>query len=241
MSADADTRRLRVYRFKRGDPAGEHFDEFEVPVDAGTTLLDALVWIQHHRDRTLALRASCHHAACGTCGVQANGREVLACVTPFDGLGRRITVEPLANLPVLADLVVDMREFFERFHDGHPLVRDSELVAGAEPPEDLGRFMRYDDCIECALCLSACPVAATARAYAGPAALGAAQRCLEEDPSLAEGDLLDWADAPDGVWRCHIGYECTAVCPSDFKPAERLMALRGRLVRAPARRRAVRS
>src|ERR1700760_5056209 len=105
--ASTDTRHFRVYRYKR-DGSPERFDEFDVPVDAHTTVLDALRWIQLHRDPSLTVRHSCLHASCGTCGVQVDGREELACVCSLQEHGAEITVEPLANLPVLADLVVEM-------------------------------------------------------------------------------------------------------------------------------------
>jgi succinate dehydrogenase / fumarate reductase, iron-sulfur subunit len=226
----SDTCRIRVYRYKRGDDRGEHFDEFDVPVGPDTTVLDALLWIVQHCDPTLMVRHSCLHGSCGTCGVQVNGRERLACLASLAELGGDVTVEPLANLPVLADLVVDMGEFFARFPEQHPAVRASELLPGSETPDEIPFHLRFEDCIECGLCLSACPVAATADSYAGPAALAAAERLLEDGACGAAGDgLLDWASGPDGVWRCHLGYECTAVCPTGVGPAERLMALRGRL------------
>ena len=96
-----------MYRYTHGD-GGEHFDEFEVPVGPHTTVLDALRWIQLHRDPSLVLRHSCLHASCGTCGVRVDGREELACVCSVHDHGEEITVEPLANLPILTDLVVDM-------------------------------------------------------------------------------------------------------------------------------------
>jgi succinate dehydrogenase iron-sulfur subunit len=227
MSArSAETRTFRVYRYKRGEP-GWRFDLFDVPVTR--TVLEALRWIQLHQDRTLAIRHSCLHASCGTCGLQVNGREVLACVTPVDDLGATITVEPLANIPVLTDLVADMREFVARFPEEIPSVRASEQPSGAIPPEGIDGYERFEDCIECGLCLSACPVSATSDAYVGPAALAAAQRLLEE-PRGADADrLLDWADDPSGAWRCHAAFECTAACPSNVAPAERIMALRGAL------------
>jgi succinate dehydrogenase / fumarate reductase iron-sulfur subunit len=225
-SADqTETRRLRVYRFKRGD-GGERFDEFEVPVGPHTTVLDALRWIQLNRDPSLALRYSCMHASCGTCGVQVDGREELACVCSVHDHGDEIMVEPLANLPILTDLVVDMTEFYARFPDEHPIVRASEVLPEAQAPDGLARYVRLEDCIECGLCLSACPVAATSQDYVGPAALAWAQRLLEEPRGADREDVLAWASRPEGVWRCHVGLECTTACPSDAIPAERIMALR---------------
>ena len=253
LAEQADIRGFSVYRYKRGG-GGERFDEFEVPVGPHTTVLDALCWIQLHRDPSLALRHSCLHASCGTCGLQVDGREELACVCLVQDHGAHITVEPLANLPILTDLVVEMEGFFARFPHEHPIVRSSELPPDAQRGDviegqhaevslhhhplhhqhraaPLGAdFMRLEDCIECALCLSACPVAATSHEYVGPAALAAAERLLEEPRGVRREDVLAWASRPEAVWRCHVGFECTSACPTDAIPAERIMALRRELI-----------
>jgi succinate dehydrogenase / fumarate reductase iron-sulfur subunit len=226
--APGEGRRFRVFRYKRGDPTSR-FDTFDVPVGPMTTVLEALRWIQLHRDHTLALRHSCFHASCGTCGIQVNGREVLGCVTAVSDLGRIVTVEPLANIPVLTDLVVDMREFYARFPDELAVTRASEALPTATSPIGIDTYTRYEDCIECGLCLSACPVSATSDDYVGPAALAAAQRLLEEPRGVDPTRVLEWADDPVGAWRCHAAFECTEACPSNVHPAERIMALRGTL------------
>jgi succinate dehydrogenase / fumarate reductase iron-sulfur subunit len=217
-----ETRRLKVYRYRR-DGTPEHFDEFDVPVGPHTTVLDALRWIQLHRDPSLMLRHSCLHASCGTCGVQVDGREQLGCVCRVADLGDEITVEPLANLPVLGDLVVDMGDFFARFPEPHPIIRS---VADGE------EYVRLEDCIECGLCLSACPIAASSRHYAGPAALVAAERLLAEPRGAEPGDVLAWAGRPGGAWQCHLGLECARACPADALPVDRIMALRRALMAA---------
>jgi len=223
------TRRFRVFRYKR-DGATSRFDTFDVPVGPRTTVLEALRWIQIHEDHSLALRHSCFHASCGTCGLVVNGQEVLGCVTMVHDLGQTITVEPLANIPVLTDLVVDMDEFFARSPEDTPVIRRSEFEPQATPPDGIEGYTRYEDCIECGLCLSACPVAAPSDDYVGPAALAAAQRLLEEPRGVDPDRILDWADDPVGAWRCHAAFECTEACPSNVNPAARIMALRGMLV-----------
>ena len=155
-------RRFRVHRFKRdGSPA--HVEEHDVPVEDRTTVLEALRWIQLHRDRTLALRHSCFHASCGTCGVRVNGRERLACVTPLAEVSGSHGHRRAHREPAGAERPRRRHDVVRR--DGSPrpmrIVRESEFLPEAEMPDDLGGFVRFEDCIECGLCLSACPVAAT--------------------------------------------------------------------------------
>jgi succinate dehydrogenase iron-sulfur subunit len=222
-------RRVRIFRFKRGD-AEPRYEEYEVPVGDRTTATEALRWIQVHRDRTLAIRHSCLHASCGTCGLRVNGREALGCVTALKDVGGDVvTIEPMANLPVLNDLVTDMAPFVERFPAPHPIIRSSEFLRQATPPEGVESWERFEDCIECGLCLSACPVAATDDTYVGPAALAYAQRLLEEARGADREAILAWADSDAGAWRCHAAFECTEACPSNVRPAQRIMALRKEL------------
>jgi succinate dehydrogenase / fumarate reductase iron-sulfur subunit len=228
MSATAETRRFRVYRYKRENgPA--RFDEFDVPAAEARTVLEGLRWIEVHRDASLAIRHSCLHASCGTCGVRVNGREGLACVTPV--AADTVTVEPMANIPVLTDVVVDMDPFVDRYPPQHPLLRDSEALPDADVPEGIDAYERFEDCIECGLCLSACPIAATDDRYVGPAALAWAQRVLEEPRGADVDAVLAWADDEHGAWQCHAAFECTEACPSDVFPAQRIMKLRRELTR----------
>jgi succinate dehydrogenase / fumarate reductase iron-sulfur subunit len=231
-SATGRTRRFRVFRYRRGDDA-PHTDSFDVPVDASSTVLEGLRWIKVHADPSLAIRHSCFHASCGTCGVRVDGREGLACVSALDPAATSVTVEPMANFPVLADLVVEMEPFVERFAGPHPIVRPVEPASG-EPGLGGVEPERFEDCIECGLCLSACPVAATDDTYVGPAALAYAQRMLERGEGERDA-ILDWADGPAGAWRCHAAFECTEACPSGVRPAQRIMALRRELVRPRGR------
>jgi succinate dehydrogenase / fumarate reductase iron-sulfur subunit len=224
---------LKVFRCA---PAGQgpRYDEFQVPVGPRTTVLDALLAVRRDQDPSLTVRHSCLHGSCGTCGMRVNGREVLACLTRLDGLGDPVVVEPLAGLPVAGDLVVDMEGLYRRLEPaGRPLVRASERAgvndqqAGTGPVlEGLGRF---EDCLECGLCLSACPVAGDPR-FLGPAALAAAERVLAEPRGADPAAILGWVDDAHGAWRCHAAFECSAVCPAGVDPGGAIMRLRRRLL-----------
>jgi len=230
QQAPAQVRRFRITRRRHG-AARPRVDEFNVAVGPETTLLDALREIRSHQDRSLTLRYSCCHASCGTCGMRANGREVLACVTPLASLGRGpIAVEPLANARVEHDLVVDMRDLYESLEPtGRPLIRQDEQLAGRGAPAPA--FARYEDCIECGLCVSACPITGSDPLYPGPAALAAAWRTVAEPRGADPLRVLAWADDEQGCWRCHASFECTEVCPSGVDPAGAVLALRRELTR----------
>ena len=220
----SDTVTLRVARWRPGDQAAR-FDEFEARTGPRVTVLDALLTARRDADPTLTFRHSCLHASCGTCGVRVDGREALACVTPLGSSGATVTVEPLANAPLVGDLVVDMGEFHEKLAPaGQPLLRASDLPS----PEPATRF---ESCIECGLCVSACPVSATDHDYLGPAALAAAARVVDEPRGRDPGAVLAWVDDEHGCWRCHVAFECSAACPAGVDPAGAITALRGRLVR----------
>jgi succinate dehydrogenase / fumarate reductase, iron-sulfur subunit len=223
---------FRVFRYNQGD-SDPHYETFRVPCDEKTTVLIALQDIRRDQDATLVLRHSCHHASCGTCGMVINGREELACVVRVLELGTdEVVIEPLRNLPVISDLVVDMVPFYEVLNEAdRPYIRHSEFMSGAKVPDGIPLYTRYENCIECGACVSACPIMGSDPNYYGPAALAAAYRVFQEprgrDPEVA----LKWTDTRHGCWRCHVAYECTEACPSDVEPAEKIMALRGELTR----------
>jgi succinate dehydrogenase / fumarate reductase iron-sulfur subunit len=175
--------------------------------------------------------------------MRVNGSEKLTCITRIRDVthdGGTIRVEPLRNFPVVSDLAVDMAPLYaamERvgFRQVVPLdaapAPDAHSIAPA-PAAAADNGLRLVDCIECGLCLSACPVAATAPDYLGPAVLAAIQHSGLD----GEACMDDLADSHDGVWGCHNAFECTAVCPSFVEPAWRIMAARKHMVGQRARR-----
>lgn len=228
------TARIRVHRRKVGD-AASHFDQFEVAVGPASTVLESLVAIRREQDPSLLFRHSCFHASCGTCGMRVNGQEGLACVTEI-GDATEVTVEPLANLPVVSDLVVDMAPLYDDLDPiDRPLIRESEATP-ATLPSGIDAYTRYEDCIECGICLSACPIVGTDPLYAGPAAIAAAWRVVEEPRGLSPGSVVALMDDEQGAWRCHVAWECSEACPSNVDPAGAIARMRRAAIAARARR-----
>jgi succinate dehydrogenase iron-sulfur subunit len=202
----------------------QNWQDFQVTLPRSAYVLDALEEIEK-QDPSLLFRHACHHASCGSCGLRVNGRERLACVTPLADVarpGRPLRLEPLRNFPIIGDLLVDFSPFMAGLDRADmPLVRQAESYPAAGQS-----YTRFENCIECGLCVSACPIAGSYPLYAGPAALASAWRSLEEPRQSSRRDLIALVDGEKGVWRCHAAFECTEVCPSNVDPAGAIMSLR---------------
>ena len=222
--------RFKVLRYKPGAIDPPRYDSFEVTVGPRTTVLDALEDIRVDHDSTLMYRHSCHHACCGTCAYKVNGQEVMGCVTNVLELGTdEVVVEPLDGLSRIVDLVVDMTDFYRDFSPDWTYIRDSDWYPEAATPPEVDHYVRFENCIECGACVSACPVTAAGDFYMGPAALAAINRELSKSNGN-KASLLDLAGSERGVWQCHSAFECSEVCPSDVNPAGLIMELRRRLI-----------
>ena len=239
---------LQIFRYKQGETP--HYATFSVRVPEAAHVIDAMdaVWALH--DRSFTFRRACHHSSCGSCSLRINGVERLPCITRvtdvWDGRGP-LRLDPLRNFPIVSDLVVDVSAFFARMSAvGMSITRDAETslplsvddvaVTGVLPkpvelPENLSRFNRFENCIECGICMSACPTMATDERFLGPAGLAAIYRARQKSDNPSEvAHLLGLADGEHGVWRCHSAFECTASCPQAVDPAGKIMALRRELI-----------
>lgn len=217
---------LRIFRGRPGEPA--RYDSFEVEVPARAYVIDAIEQVWRERDRTLVFRHACHHASCGSCGVRIDGREKLACITPVADYpeGRPITIEPLRHFPLVADLAVDVSGLFDRLARAQMSITRTHPEPAHRIPEGLSRLTRFENCIECGLCVSACPIAGIDPFYLGPAALAAAERTLAEPRGADTAEVWAYALGPEGVWRCHNAYECADVCPQQVDPAAAIRRIR---------------
>ncbi len=241
------TQRLRIQRGGQTSEASSiRFETFDVDLPSGATLLDALEYIRTGTAPDLMYRHSC-----GTCAVRVNGKEVLACLTSLDSFAGSIpTIEPLRALKLEKDLAVDPGMLFRSLPAGATHLRVSEWVGGeitpsnqAEStssehrfPEGTTGFVRFEDCIECGSCVSACPV--TARSwnaahgeidgFVGPVALAAARREALNNPAR-EKEMLALAARPDGVAACEKHFDCSRVCPRMVYPGKHIEMLRREL------------
>ena len=221
--------RFKISRYKPGHVDPPRFQVFDLSLGPRATVLDALEELRTRHDPTLLYRHSCHHSSCGTCACRINGIERLACVTVvWDLDGQEVVLEPLAGFPRAGDLMVDMGPFYEQIPSGLTSLRESEWNREASTAEGLTRYERFESCIECGSCVSACPVSQPPGGFIGPAGLAAISREIEKDARQAD-DLLALAGSDRGVRLCERAMHCSKVCATEVYPAGHIQKLRRRL------------
>lgn len=219
------TRTITVH-IRRGDRAGE--ETFRVAAADPVTVLDLLREIQRAQDPSLGFRYSCRVAMCGTCAVRVNGRSALACRAVLEHHAETVEVAPLAGLPVIRDLVVDMRPFWRQWTRVQPwFVRrdhgDRRVPVGSDDDNALARTL---GCIGCGACYSSCEIAGRGNDYLGPAALNRALALIADPRDGAGTDRLAVIAGASGVDRCHYIGACTPACPIGLDPARSIGELR---------------
>ena len=211
---DGDLVRVTV---GRSDPAARAV--FGVRAAEPMVVLDVLLALQRHCDASLAFRFSCRAGRCGTCTVRVNGTAVLACQTPV-AAGAALLVEPLGELPVVKDLVVDMSPFHATWSEVVRLIEPSPATPSIGPGQTL--LDRSRECISCGACYAACPLAASGRDFLGPAALARAAGDPTPQPAARPATVM----GPRGFAGCHSVGACSVVCPRQLDPALLIRSLR---------------
>jgi succinate dehydrogenase / fumarate reductase iron-sulfur subunit len=220
---------FRVLRFKPGRIDPPRYQNFEIEVLPNMTVLDCLEKIRLAQDNTLMYRHSCHHASCGTCACKINGEEKLACITSAHELGEdKITVAPLEGFAKQGDLVVARQQFFKDFSKDWAYLKKAKEIQSTRTPQGIEKFTRFENCIECGACVSACPAIHTNDKFMGPAVLSAIHIELKKSPPK-EKELLSLAGNERGVHLCERALNCSRVCPAGVYPARRIADLKGRL------------
>jgi succinate dehydrogenase / fumarate reductase iron-sulfur subunit len=220
---------FRVFRYdpdKDGEPKFQSY-KFEEP--EGMTVLEGLFHILENMDNSLAFRCSCREAVCGSCAMHINGKYRLACKTQIGPLGNVITVRPLAHLPVIKDLVVDMTAFWENFKKIQPYLIPKEPPPEKEYYQSVEDRQKIDDqldCILCGACYGSCPVASQDDKYLGPHALLKVLRFVNDSRDGAAKDRVMFVASDYGVFRCHTIFNCREVCPKELDPTKAIAKLK---------------
>ena len=230
-------RTLRIYRFDPTSGENPRVDSFELDLaSCGPMVLDALIQIKGSIDSSLTFRRSCREGICGSCAMNIDGINRLACTTAMEDLGRGdIRIYPLPHMPVVKDLVPDLTNFYAQYASVKPW-----LVSHTPPPPDRERLQTKPEqekidrpaaCILCACCSTACPSYWwNSDRFLGPAALLAAYRWIIDSRDEATGERLDALEDPFRLYRCHTIMNCTDVCPKDLNPAKAIAEIKRMLV-----------
>lgn len=216
--------RFSIYRFdpdKDSQPYMQDYDLGEDKLWPGMMLLDALLELKA-QDETLSFRRSCQEGVCGSDGMNINGRNGLACITPLAGLKAPIQLRPLPGQPVIRDLIVDLTQFYAQYREAKPYLINEDPepeVERLQSPADREKLDGLYECILCACCSTSCPSFWwNPDKFLGPAALLQSWRFLADSRDQATDQRLDALEGPFKLFRCHTIMNCVEVCPKGLNP-----------------------
>ena len=220
-----NVRTFSVYRYDPDSGENPRMDSYEVDMDScGPMVLDALIKIKNEIDPTLTFRRSCREGICGSCAMNIDGSNTLACTVATTSIKRDVRIYPLPHMAVVKDLVPDLTNFYAQYASIKPW-----LQTRTPAPPDRERLQSKADqemidepaaCILCACCSTSCPSYWwNSDRYLGPAALLAAYRWLVDSRDEATGERLDALEDPFRLYRCHTIMNCTQTCPKGLNPA----------------------
>jgi succinate dehydrogenase / fumarate reductase iron-sulfur subunit len=230
-----DAKRVQKFKIYRWDPeSGQNprYDTFEIDLDdCGPMVLDALIKIKNEIDPTLTFRRSCREGICGSCSMNMNGRNGLACTTAMEDLKGEIRVTPLPHMEVVKDLVPDFTQFYAQYASIRPWLQTvTTTPSGKErlqSPEQREKLDGLYECILCACCSTACPSYWwNSDSFLGPAILLQAYRWLADSRDEMTGERLDALEDPFRLYRCHTIMNCANVCPKGLNPAKAIAEIK---------------
>jgi succinate dehydrogenase / fumarate reductase iron-sulfur subunit len=232
----ARARTFKVYRWNPDDGNNPVIDTFVIDLDrCGPMVLDAIIMIKNEVDPTLTFRRSCREGVCGSCAMNIDGTNTLACTIATDDVKGDVNIYPLPHLPVVKDLIGDMSMFYAQYASVKPW-----LQAESAPPEGSERLQSREDraevdglweCILCACCSTSCPSYWwNSERYLGPAALLQAYRWIADSRDEATGDRLDELEDPFKLYRCHTIMNCTKTCPKSLNPAKAITEIKKKML-----------
>ena len=227
---------FKVYRWTPDDDENPHTDTYEIDMDkCGPMVLDALIKIKNEIDPTLTFRRSCREGICGSCSMNIDGRNTLACTKPVDECKGDVSVYPLPHMPVVRDLVADLTNFYAQYASIKPWIEtqtpappDKERLQSKEDREKLDGLY---ECILCACCSTSCPSYWwNSDKYLGPAAILQSYRWIVDSRDESTGERLDDLEDPFKLYRCHTIMNCTEACPKGLNPAKAIAEVKKLIV-----------
>jgi succinate dehydrogenase / fumarate reductase, iron-sulfur subunit len=229
--------KFSIYRYNPETDAQPRMQDYELSekdTAPGMMLLAALLKIKE-QDESLSFRRSCQEGVCGSDGMNINGRNGLACITPLASLKEPITVRPLPGMPVVRDLVVDMENFYRQYRTIRPYLIVHDPVPEVERRQSPGEREKLDglyECILCSCCSAACPSNWwNPDKFLGPAALLQAARFIEDSRDQATHERLEQLDDAYKLFRCHSIMNCVQVCPKGLNPTQAIGRIKQRMLK----------
>ena len=238
FKAPADTTNLktfRVYRWSPDDGANPRLDTYELDLDTtGPMVLDALIKIKNEVDSTLTFRRSCREGICGSCAMNIDGTNTLACTKAIEDVKGDVKITPLPHMEVVRDLVPDLTHFYAQYESIQPWLKTESPQPSRErlqSKEDRAKIDGLYECILCASCSTSCPSYWwNSDRYLGPAILLQSYRWLVDSRDEATGERLDALEDPFRLYRCHTIMNCTKTCPKGLNPAKAIGEIKKMIV-----------
>ena len=229
-------RRFHIYRWSPDGGANPVMDTYTVDLaDCAPMVLDALIKIKNEIDTTLTFRRSCREGICGSCAMNIDGTNTLACLKAIEDIDGAVRIYPLPHMPVIKDLVPDLTHVIAQYQSIRPW-----LQTASPPPPDRERRQSIEEreqldglweCILCFCCSTACPSYWwNGERYLGPAVLLQAYRWIADSRDEKAGDRLDALEDPFRLYRCHTILNCTKTCPKNLNPAKAIAEIKKLLV-----------
>jgi succinate dehydrogenase / fumarate reductase iron-sulfur subunit len=229
-------REFRIYRWNPDDGKNPQVDTYYVDLEeSGPMLLDALIWIKSYIDPTLTFRRSCREGVCGSCAMNIDGVNTLACTrTMAEVKTEAVRIYPLPHMPVVKDLVPDLTNFYAQYASIEPWLKTTTPVPQKEWKQSHADREKLDglyECILCACCSTSCPSYWwNSDRYLGPAALLQAQRWIVDSRDEGTGERLDDLEDPFRLYRCHTIMNCAKACPKGLNPAKAIAEIKKKMV-----------
>lgn len=228
--------RFSIYRYNPETDQKPYMQDFDLDVEKYNCymVLDALLAIKNHMDETLTLRRSCREGVCGSDGMNMNGKNGLACTTNLSDLKEPIVIRPLAGLPVVRDLVVDMSQFYAQYNKVQPYLQNKNPAPAKErlqSPEDRAKLDGLYECILCACCSTSCPSFWwNPEKFIGPAGLLQAYRFIIDSRDTERDERLANLSDPFSVFRCRGIMNCVDVCPKGLNPTKAISHIKNLMI-----------